>query len=174
MLNTLKIEDFQQRFNSLYGVQNFYRYLTEENWINNKKIIENLVGDIEEFLSKNLLSYRFFIRQMHFLYPVNLFHILAFSNFSLGRYNETLKCLDFLIRLDDKPSFYSTYFNILLNPGYNPVLFSAYARLIRKGLKNGNPPCFTYSSNPFKPKGVIPDSETFFHDMLTNLNNSFF
>lgn len=174
VLEALKIEDFIERFNYLYGIKDFYYYLTDDSWMNNKEKTEKLVTNLEEFLSKNLTSHRFLIRQMHFIYPVNLFHILAFSNFSLEKYVDTLKFLETLLRLNDKPSFYTSYLNTLLNPGYNPVFFSGYINLIKNGLENNNTPKFSFTSNPFRPKGIIKDSEIFYKNLLSTINNSYF
>jgi len=174
ILEALKIEDFIDRFNYLYGVKDFYYYLTDDSWINNKEKTEELVANLEDFLSKNLTSYRFLIRQMHFIYPVNLFHILAFSNLSLENYLDTLKFLEILIRLNDKPSFYTPYFNTILNPGYNPVLFSGFINLIKNGLEKNNPQNFSFNSNPFRPKGVIKESKVFYEKLLSTINNSYF
>jgi len=174
ILKALEIENLEERINSLYEINNLYKYLTDDSWLNERQSLQELVINLEEFLSKNLISYRFLIRQGHFLYPVNLFRILAFSNFALGNYDEALKYLNVLLKLNDKPPFYSTYFNILLNPGYDPVLFSTYKKLITQGLKNHNPHIFSFSSNPFKPKGVLSDSDAFFDMLLNNLRRSFF
>ena len=104
ILDALKIEDFKKRLDRLYGINDFYKYAVEDNWINNNDEIQTLVNNIERGLSKNPLAYRFYIRQGHFLYLLNLFQILAFSNLSLGNYEEALKYFDFLLKLNDKPA----------------------------------------------------------------------
>jgi len=174
ILKALEIENFEERINFLYEIKNLYKYLIDDSWLNEKQSLQDLIINLEEFLSKNLISHRFLIRQGHFLYPVNLFRILAFSNFALGNYDDALKYLNVLLKLKDKPPFYSAHFNILLNPGYDPVLFSIYKKLIIQGLKNYDPPIFNFSSNPFKPKGIFNDSDTFFDILLNNLRRSFF
>ena len=174
ILNALKIEDFKKRVDRLYGIDDFYKYAVEDDWINNNDEIKTLVNNIERALSKNPLAYRFYIRQGHFLYLLNLFQILAFSNFSLGNYEEALKYFDFLLKLNDKPAHFTTRLNELFNPGYNPSLFSDYKEQISRGLEHNEPPTFIFQSNPFKPKIVVKELEEFFNNFLINLNKSYF
>ena len=174
ILDALKIEDFKKRLDRLYGINDFYKYAVEDNWINNNDEIQTLVNNIERGLSKNPLAYRFYIRQGHFLYLLNLFQILAFSNLSLGNYEEALKYFDFLLKLNDKPAHFTTHLNELLNPGYNPTLFSDYKERISRGLENNEPPTFSYQSNPFKRKIVVNELEEFFDKFLIDLNKSYF
>jgi len=174
MLQSLKIEDVKERLDSLYEFTDFYKFVVEDDWINNDTDIEKLVHNIEEFLSKNPLNYRFFIRQGHFLYFINLFHLLAISNFSINNYAETLKYLDVLINLNDRPSFLSPYFNNLLNPSSNKSLFLKYKESIVKGMENNDLPTFHFKSNPFKITIVADDFEKTFDSLLKNLNKSYF
>jgi len=174
IFKSLKIENFEEKFNFLYGINNFYRYVTEDNWIKNCDEIKILISDLEKFLSRNLLSFRFCIRQGHFLYPINLLHILAFCNLAIGKYENSLEYFKALLELDDKPPYYTPYFNILLNPGYNPSLYSVYTELIKMWMEKNNTPKFQFQSNPFKPKSFLKESEHFFYVLLTNLSKSFF
>jgi len=174
ILNALKIEDFKKRLDRLYGINDFYKYAVEDDWISNNDEIKILVNNIERALSKNPLAYRFYIRQGHFLNLLNLFEILAFSNLSLGNYDESLKYFEFLLKLNDKPAHFTTRLNELLNPGYNPTLFSDYKEQISRGLENNEPPTFSYKSNPFKPKTIVKELEEFFNKFLIDLNKSYF
>ena len=174
IINALKIKDFNKRLNRLYGIDDFLKYAVEDDWIKNNDKIQTLVNNIEKGLSKNPLAYRFFIRQGHFLNLLNLFRILAFSNLSLGNYEESLKYFDFLLELNDKPTQFTPRLNELLNPGYNPALFSEYKEKISKGLESNEPPTFNFESNPFKQKIVVKELEEYFDKFLIDFNKSYF
>lgn len=174
VFKALKIENHRERFNFLYGIKDFYRFVAKDDWMKNKCEIKRLTKKLEEFLSENLLSFRFCIRQGHFHYPVNLFEVLAFSNLSLGNYVNAAKYFNVLLQLNDKPPFYSPYFNVLLNPGYNPVLHSAYARILQTLEEDKGSLEFTFEYNPFKPRTVFTGFEPFFHFLLEKISRSFF
>ena len=57
----LKIETFEKRFNYFYGIKDLYRYIKDDSWLKNQEKIKELIKNIEDFLSKELAFYQFYL-----------------------------------------------------------------------------------------------------------------
>ena len=80
----LNIFDDEKRFNSFYGIKDFYRYVNTDDWIHDRKEILMLVENVEEYLSFNLPFYKIDIDRGMFRQHVNLFGLLAELYIMLG------------------------------------------------------------------------------------------
>jgi len=174
VLDFLKIEDSNKKFNYFYGIKNFIKYTFEgDKWIDNVDDIKELIINIEEYLSKNLSQYSFPMRVGCFYYPINLFYALAFSNLAVKNQEEALQYFRLLYELNEFPPFYNEYFNSLGNPGYNPTLFSSYIRLLETTPYNEDIKNFKLNFNPLKPKNELKEYEHIFEVLLKKISNSF-
>lgn len=171
--SALNFESFEERFNYFYGIKDFYNYFHNDNWIEDNQSIATLIENIEEYLSQNLFFYHIWIYLGYFLQFINLFHILAFANLSLGKYEEALKYFRVLLDLEDKPDFHSEYSDIIFN--YTPSYISAYITLLEKRqIENKKIPKFRFKSNPFKREEIgLEHSEYLFSSHLRTINDSF-
>ncbi len=173
MRKLLRIKNHEEKFNFFYRIKDFYKYIADDNWINNKEKISTLINNIEESLSMDLYAFHFCLMRGNFQQFVNLFNILAFSNMAIEKYENAKKYFKIMLELKYIPAFFSTYFNKLLNPGYNPSLHSDYIKNIDTGLENNNMPRFNYKCNPFKPELYLEGLEQKFVNLLKNINKSF-
>ena len=76
MEKTLKIDNFKERFNYFYGIDDFYTYLKNDNLINDKDKIKSLIKNIEKYLSEKLDHYDFYLsRENNVTQLINSFQI---------------------------------------------------------------------------------------------------
>jgi YcaO-like protein with predicted kinase domain len=169
----LDFKDFKERFNYFYDINNFYDYYYDDSWINDKKSINSLIVDLEDYLSRNLFYYHVWIYLGIYHQFVNIFYILAFAYLSLGNYNMAFEYFNILYQLENKPDFNDEYSDIIFN--YDPGTIFAYLCLLEKAIKNKEKLIdFVFKTNPFKREKIgFENSEYLFTTQLKNVNNSF-
>ena len=171
----LPIKEYEKRFNFFYGIKDFYYFVTSNDWISDKEKLQNLITNIESFLSTDLSSYKFFFNRGFFNQIINLFHILAFLHLSVENFEESLKYMQFLKSHKDKSIYFSDFYNNLLNPAYDSSTYSTFISEIQKEIKYpGTMKPYVFQKNPFKPKTVPDEVDILFKSLLKKINDSFF
>ncbi len=172
----LDIKNYEERFNTFHGIKDFYKFINDDNWMNDKKKIQIFIKNIEDYLSSDITSFDFSFRFEFFNIYINLFHVLAFSNLAIERYDEALKYFEVLLKLDYKPNFLSSYFNELFKKAYDPSVYSNYIKVITEGRKdNKKLPGFTLTSNPLKRTVLLEEDIDYFSSLIfTNIKKSYF
>lgn len=169
----LKISNYEERFNSYYGIKDFHRYVFNDDWLNDKSLIQNLIRNLEDYLSEYLFFYHIWLRYNIFHQFVNLFLVLAFAYLALEKYNEALSYFKFILELEDKPDFHLEYSDIIF--GYTPSSILTWIVIIENILTKKDKvfPIFQFENNPFKRKnnGRV-NSEYQFQMLLKNINDS--
>ena len=170
----LPIKEYEKRFNFFYGIKDFYYFVTNNDWTADKEKLQNLITNIESFLSTDLSSYKFFFNRGFFNQIINLFHILAFSHLSVGNFEESLKYMQFLKNHKDKSIYFSEFYNNLLNPASNSSAYSNFINKIKKEIKNpGSMKPYVFPKNPFKPSAIPEEVDVLFKNLLKKINDSF-
>lgn len=173
LLRFLSMSEYKDRYNVFYGIDDFYKYVNTDDWINNTEEIKNLVQNLLKTLTGDLTTYSFYISRGAFNKYVNLFHILAFSYLSLENYEEALKYLKFLYELNDNPIWFDKYYNCLCNQAYAPPDYQAYITLVEKELQHpGTMKKFVFDKNPLELDTT--ETKEIIKNLLILINNSFF
>ncbi|HEC93372.1 MAG TPA: hypothetical protein ENI51_10340 [Candidatus Atribacteria bacterium] len=154
----IRSKSLEQQFEFLYEIKDFYYFIENSDWINDRRLIKKLLYNIEDALSRDLFSFEFNIQRGVFYQCINLFHILGFCNLAIKNYDEALKYLDFLNENIDKKFLKFRYYDTLYNPDFDHSIYSEYIKLIKNRDKSKNPHIFKFDSNPFQPrKGKIDE-----------------
>lgn len=170
----LKIETFEERFNYFYGIKDLYKYIKDNSWIKNQDKIKKLIENIEDFLSKELAFYQFYLtRENSFHQLVNLYHILPFLYLSIGQNKVAKKYFEILLQLGYHPPIESSFFKSLYQTKYNPIIYKSYIENINKDLENNSITSFELTSNPFDPEKSSENLENMYLLLLYRINKSF-
>jgi len=170
----VKIHSFEERFNYFYGLKDFYRYLKDDSWIKDKNQIKILIKNVEEYLSKELEYYQFYItRENNFHQLINLIHILPFLYLTMGQYKESVKYFEVLLQLGFDFPIDSTFFNSLYLTKYNPSIYKTYINTINENLEKTHTINFELHCNPFDPEKSTDSLENMYCLLLDNINKSF-
>ncbi len=145
----IKIDELEKRINYLYSIKDFYRYLQNDDWINDKKQIKNLINNLEEYLSRELYFYNFYINRGNCSQLINLFHILPFLYLATGKPIEAKKYFASLLELKFKPNVDSSFFKSLSLTKYNLSFYKQYIDLIDKTTENNSQIKFRLTESPF-------------------------
>jgi ribosomal protein S12 methylthiotransferase accessory factor len=174
MNKLLKINNFQDRFNYFYGIKDFFSYLKDDDWINDKRKIRLLIENIEKYLSEKLDHYYFYInRQSNFSQLINTFHILPFLYLSINDYKEAKKYFEALIYLDFQPPVKSAFYKSLYQTKYNPKKYKNYILQINRCIEKKSDYKYKLKANPFNPETGTKKIEKIYCQLLTNINKSF-
>lgn len=169
----LDCNTLEEQFEHFYRIKNFYDYAYDDSWIDDETKIKKLIKNIEKVLSEDLYSFEFFIQRGPFYQCINLFHILAFLNISIGNYEESLEYLEFLQRACKNQLFKMKYCNEMYNPYLNPNLYEKYIKKIKQG-KNKELAKFKLEKNPFR-EGENPKlNDKKISNLVKRLNDSYF
>ncbi len=144
----VKLENFEEEFNFLYGIKNFHLYFENNDWIHNKNMIKKLIKNIEYAISEDLFSFEIFLRVGPFYQCINLFDILAFSNLAINRDKEALKFFKFLEKNKKTKILKIKYFNSMYNPNFDEYKYEKYIDLLENNEKSIN---YNFAENPFYP-----------------------
>ena len=170
----LKIKNFQKKFNYYYGIKDFYKYLQDDKWINDKNKIKDLITNIENYLSAQLDHFYIYVtRENNYFQLINLFHILPFLYLSINQYKTAEKYFKILLKLDFHPPVESSFFNSLYQSKYNPAIYKTYIDMISNLLEKDCKQDFTLKTNPFSPEKGPLESEDYYISLLKNINDSF-
>ncbi len=170
----LKIETFEKRFNYFYGIEDLYSYIKDNSWLKNQEKIKKLIENIEDFLSKELAFYQFYLtRENNFHQLVNLFHMLPFLCLSTKQNKVAKKYFKILLNLGYHPPIESSFFKSLYQTKYNPKIYRSYIANINKDLKNNLKTSFELTSNPFDPEKSSEDLENMYLLLFDRINKSF-
>jgi len=170
----IKIESFEGRFNYFYGIKNFYRYIMDDNWLKEKNQIKTLIKNIEEYLSKELEYYQFYLtRENNFHQLINLFHIIPFLLLALGNYSEAKKYFEVLLKINPHPPIETSFFRSLYLTKYNPSIYETYIKIINNCIEKKYEINFDLKSNPFELEKTTDELEKMYLPLLENINKSF-
>jgi len=164
----------EERINFLYGIKDFYRFITNDDWIKDKNQINQLINNITNYLSSELYYYSFYInRSNNFFQQVNLFHILAILCIAAEEYNLSIKYFKILLNLDLKPQVPSSYQKSLYLTKYNSAIYEKYIELLQNFEKNDSFFKYELKTNPFDPDSVSEELDYIYRLTLKNINESF-
>lgn len=172
----LKLNTDEQHFNFFYGIDNIFYYVFNKNWIKEKEKIQQLIKNLEEFLTREPNSFNLELAEnMFFFKYVNLYYILALCNLSIGNYEEALKYFQVLYRLDYKPATPSCYHDTLFSLKYNRQQYKLYIKIIEKELiENKKSIDFKLEKNPFSAMDMLdkPEKKSL-KSLFKNINKSY-
>jgi len=168
----LDFENDEKRFNFFYDIDNFYRYVFEDDWFENKEEIKKLITNIQDSLSRYLYYYQIdFCYNGYFYYLVNLFYVLAHLNLVLKRFDDALKYFYALEKLGFDVPFDALYFRRIYQEKYTPKNFVKYIDFLRN--KTEDKLDYKIKSNPFRQEESFSDLDELIRPLLININDSF-
>lgn len=167
----LKSKNIKEQFNFLYEIKDFDKYIYGNRWLNNSKLIDKLIKNIENFLSTDLFSFEMELKRGPFYKIINLFHVLAFCNLAIEKYDKSLKYFKFLEKQRKKNHLKIKYFNKLYNPTFDDSLYSNY---IKKINKNNCRLDYNFSKNPFFDDKKEDISDLRINKLLEKFSKSYF
>ena len=176
LIQMLKLKKQEQHFNYFYGINNFYYYVHNDNWIKNNSEINKLIDNLEDFLSREPDSYELYLTGDRFFYHyVNLFYVLALSYLSIKKYEKSLEYFRLLYELDMEPVVPSNYFKVLWDLNFNKKNYSNYIKKIKEELQNSDDSLeFKFEKNPFKPVTILDSAQKkLIISVFKNINKNF-
>jgi len=169
-----KNSDFKERFNEFYGIKDFYFFIKENDWINDKTKIKKLIYNLESYLSKELPYFEIYLtRENNFQQYINILHILPFLYLSIDCKKEAYVYFKFLLELDLKPPYDSSFFNKIFLSVQNPEIYLKYMYLIEKAIEAGSNFYFELKSNPFHYDVLSDNLEGLYLNLIKNINDSY-
>jgi len=168
------IKNFDERINYFYGIKNFYKYVSQDKWIKDKKQISLLINNIENFLSKELNHYVFpMSREGIFFQWVNLIHILPFLYLSINDLENAKKYFQLNIKISTQPPTESPFFRFLYSTKYSEKNYKRYINYIDKKVIN-NKNNFELKSNPFDMEPCNEEQEQIYFKIFRKIGESFY
>jgi len=168
-----EIKDFDARINYFYGIENFYKYVSQDKWIKDKIQVISLIDNIKNFLSKELNHYTFpMSREGIFFQWINLIHILPFLYISINDYEMAKKYFKLNIKIDTEFPTESSFFRVLHSTKYNKNNYKKYIDLIDdKNFDDSD--YFKLKSNPLDMELCSDEQEQMYFKILKKISDSF-
>ena len=157
-----------------HGIKDFFKYLQDDKWINNKNKIKYLIKNIENYLSAQLDHFYIYVaRENNYFQLINLFHVLPFLYLSISKYEVAKKYFKLLLQLDFYPPVKSSFLDSLYQTKYNTTFYKDYISRASRYLKKNCKKNFELKSNPFNPEKGTKEAEDTYLLLLKSLNDSF-
>jgi len=173
----LKFKKESQHYNLFYGIKDLYDYIYQDSWINNELKINQLICNIENFLSEEPNSFNLYTTDDRYFYNyINLLKILGLSYLSIKKYDQALKYFQGLYEIKFKPSVPSYYFRKISELKNNQSFYLEHINLVKKAIKqNTKEKAFSFTDNPFKLNiNVSPEEKKLIKKIFIDINNSYF
>lgn len=167
--------EISERINYYYGIKNFYRYLINDDWINDEKQIKDLITNIEKFLEKEPYSYNInLIRENFFRQKVNLFHILGLLYLSIGKIDISKKYFKALTFINDSIGKNNDNFLNQIRRNFSSDFYRSFNSLLDDMIYEKISSDFIFSKNPFDPELTALDIDKYYSLLIKRIVKSFF
>lgn len=171
----IELKNIEEQFNFLYNIKDFFSFNGDNKWIHNDKITKDLIRNIENSLSQDLLSFELYIQRGPFYQCINLFHILALCNLAVGNNDKSLEYFEFLEKQYNEKNLKMDYFNKLNNPDFDPFIYKQFIKLIKgKTIDSPDSKLYKFKSNPFLPLSTTNTLEIEKEKIVEKYAKSFF